>query len=460
MKEKKRCLAHFTFYDRTGIQKFLEKKAAQGWLLEKIAPVFWIFRRIEPKKVHFAVTYFSKASIYDPEPTEQQRIFQAFCEYSGWKLSGIHGPLQIYYNEAEDPVPIETDPRMELKTIHASAKRNFLPSYFLLLAVAFMQLATQIGQLATFPLTYLSQNTTLFNWLTITVLFIMCVQEIGGYFLWYRKAKQATEERGEFVETKGHSRFQLTMVGGVFASLILLLVTIERRLAAVMLVALVSTFGLMFAVMGIQAVLKRMKVSRSTNRTVTIGACVVLSIVMVGALGFGLMALVNANVWEEREPVETYEAGGLTWEIYHDELLLTVEDLLETDYDSYSYEAEEEGSLLISTRKGSQEAKVQELAPEIHYEVYDIHLPFLYEMCKEELFTEYDNRSYEEDGVAYFSGYLPMDASLWGAEEAYQLYQWNNAYDWYLLCYQDRIVTVQFNWEVTEDQMAVVGEIL
>ena len=56
MKNTKRKIAQFTFYDRTGIQKLLEKEAQKGWMLEKISSWGWKFRRIEPAKSHFAVT--------------------------------------------------------------------------------------------------------------------------------------------------------------------------------------------------------------------------------------------------------------------------------------------------------------------------------------------------------------------------------------------------------------------
>ena len=37
MKETKRRMEFFPFYDRTGIAKHLEKMASEGWLLEKIS---------------------------------------------------------------------------------------------------------------------------------------------------------------------------------------------------------------------------------------------------------------------------------------------------------------------------------------------------------------------------------------------------------------------------------------
>ena len=62
MKDSKRCFVLFSFYDRTGIENYLEKQAENGWMLDKITALGWQFKRMEPKKVHFSVVYFTKAS--------------------------------------------------------------------------------------------------------------------------------------------------------------------------------------------------------------------------------------------------------------------------------------------------------------------------------------------------------------------------------------------------------------
>lgn len=46
-----------------------------------------------------------------------------------------------------------------------------------------------------------------------------------------------------------------------------------------------------------------------------------------------------------------------------------------------------------------------------------------------------------------------------GANEAYRLYDSNSgASNEYLLCYDDFLVEINFSWEPTVEQMAVVGE--
>ena len=56
MKETKRRLETFSFYDRTGLEEHLARMAAEGWLLDKIGQFLWHYRRIEPKKLTFSVT--------------------------------------------------------------------------------------------------------------------------------------------------------------------------------------------------------------------------------------------------------------------------------------------------------------------------------------------------------------------------------------------------------------------
>ena len=122
MTNTKRRFVQFNFYDRTGIQDYLEKQAQKGWLLEKITPLGWVFRSMEPKMLHFSVTYFPQASAFDPEPSENQKRFQDFCAYTGWVLAAANAQMQIFYNENENPIPIETDAKIEVETIHKAVK--------------------------------------------------------------------------------------------------------------------------------------------------------------------------------------------------------------------------------------------------------------------------------------------------------------------------------------------------
>lgn len=461
MRKTMRVIAQFTFYDRTGIEAYLEEKAEKGWMLEKISPWGWKFRRMEPKKLHFAVTYFPKASVFDPELTEGQRTMEEFCAYAGWKLVDANGPMQIYCNEAENPRPIETDPVTELAAIHASARKSYLPSYIMLLVVALLNIGLQIGNLISSPLDYLCQNSTVFNWICQLCLLTMCSQEVFGYFLWYRKARRVAEETGDFVETKGHRKFQLFLLSVVIVAFGWLIMSLKGYMAKVMGITMISIFSVYGLVLGMQYFLKRMKASREMNRGITIGMAIVLPIIMSIVLVNSIMEDVETDWDRKREEAEAYDVNGLTFYAYHDELPLYVEDLTETDYDRYSTSFSENSSVLLSIQTGKQDSRVGEQAPEIRYEIYDVHLPILYDMCLDALLREYEGW-YSEDiyGNLYQDEYFATDATAWRAERAYQLNSHAEAYYRYLLCYDNRLVTVYLNWEPDVGQMAAIADTL
>ena len=99
MKETKKFLCHFSFYDQVRIQEKLEEMAEQGWMVDKPGNFTWTFKRIEPKKLSFSVTYFPGASEFDPGPTESELTKLDFCAHDGWKLAVKWGVMQIFYNE-------------------------------------------------------------------------------------------------------------------------------------------------------------------------------------------------------------------------------------------------------------------------------------------------------------------------------------------------------------------------
>ena len=217
MKNTKRRIEPLSFFDHTGISGHLEKMAAKGWMIEKIVNTGWVYRRIEPKKIHFTVSYFPKASEFDPEPSEEQKMFHDFCAHTGWQLACTSAQLQIFYNERENPIPIETDPGLELQAIHASAKKGFIPPYIALLAIALLNGAMWISNLLGDPIDLLSTPTKLFTGFAWLLLAILCIVELVCYFRWHSKAKVAAEH-GEFLKVPSTSKFQkvvlILIIGG------------------------------------------------------------------------------------------------------------------------------------------------------------------------------------------------------------------------------------------------------
>lgn len=56
MRNRKRRMENFTFYDYREICTHLEQMVQKGWMLKRIG-LFWEYERIEPARLHFAVSH-------------------------------------------------------------------------------------------------------------------------------------------------------------------------------------------------------------------------------------------------------------------------------------------------------------------------------------------------------------------------------------------------------------------
>ena len=461
MKDTKYIFPAFSFYDRTGIQEFLEKKARDGWMLEKMGGLTWKFRRIEPKKVHFAVTYFPKASAFDPAPSEQQEMFNEFCAHSGWNLAASSAQLQIFCNEQENPVPIETDPEIELENIHKTAKKIYLPAYYMLLPVGILPWLTISMTWRNDPVSFLATNIYFYNILTSVIDLLLCGTELFGYYRWRAKAKRAAAD-GEFVPTRGRRYFQIALVVLMVACLAILAFNFaDMHISLMMLATLLLLCMTIAASVGATKLMKKMKVPARTNKIITYVLIGVLSLAATGLGTFGVVAALNE--WNQKEKdLPTYEFHGETWTLYQDEIPLKVQDLTEAEPEVYSYhESYSSESLLVKVQDFYQRPRFDRLdQPDIQYTIVGVKADFLYDFCLNTM-LEARKDAWSEDiyGNITYDEYRQVDAAPWSADAAYQEYNGEEALDQYLLCYGNLIIELNPDLELTADQMAAVGAV-
>lgn len=462
MKQYKYIFPAFTFYDRTGIQNYLEKKAAEGWMLDRLGGFSWKFRRTEPMKVRFAVTYFPKASAFDPGPSEQQAMFHEFCAHSGWKLVAYSAQLQIFCNEQENPVPIETDPEIELENIHRTAVKTYLPSYFLMIPAVIMPVFNLGYMWENDPIRFLSTNIYLFNILTALICALLCGTELIGYFTWYIRAKKAAAE-GEFLETRGRRSFQLALVVLMMICLgTLILYGADMRVSLMMVALLVLIVGSVAVSIGATKLMKRKNFSARKNKVITIVIITVMSLLAVGLGTFGILAVMDC--WDtQHQDLPTYEFRGSTWVLYRDEIPLKVQDLTEVDPEVFSYRiSSSDNSFLLRCMEAYQRPRFDMLdQPDIRYTIVEVKAPWLYDFVLEKL-LETDTDFWSEDiyGNITYDEYRQVEASDWGAGKAYRLFNRENEMTEFLLCYEHRFVIFDPDWELTPAQQEKVGEIL
>lgn len=429
MRETKRQMILYSFYDHTGIEKHLARMAERGWLLCKIGQLFWHYRRIEPKKITFSVCYFPQATIYDPRPSEGQEEFYDLCAHAGWTLAGESGQLQVFYHEGEDPTPIDTDPALEVEAIHQSAKKTVLPANFLLLGVAVLNLGLFLWRFWDNPVLTLASGGTLLALVAYTLILVNCTVELCAYFRWRGRARRAAE-RGEFLPTRSRVWLQRLLLAILlpagawcFAGML------RDGLGGLAAVSMLGVIGIIAAVLGVRKLLKGAGVSAKANLRGTLAVCVVLSILFAAAIPWLVVRGLNSRP----------DPGA-------EELPLSVADLVEMDPDHYSRWQFRTSSPLLALLQVSDYPRIYgEMTHSLRYDVTVVKAPALYGLCRDH-YLGGDSR------------YAPTDPAPWGAQEAYRYVLDGQTLEYYVLCYPHRVVEITLDWTPTAEQMAVVGE--
>lgn len=461
MAKTKRMLALFSLYDRTGIERRLEKLAREGWQLEKAGAFFWRFRQAEPACTHFAVSYFPAASSFDAQPGEDQLLFLEMCEHTGWQPVFTNAQLQVFRSDLPDPVPIETDPALEVENIHAAMKKSMLPVYWLDVLLAVMQHFVIGGQFLRDPIDMLAGPAALCSLLCWSGVLLFTGCELAGYYRWRHAAKKAAAE-GRFLPTKGHTWLQVAALAAVFAALgLLLLAYAGSRMLPLFLLTILFLFGMMGAALGFAALLKRLKLPAKKNKILTILLVSVLTVGLTVFLCWGIFSVMRHPAFE-KQPTETYYFRGHEFHAYADALPLRLEELGPVDYTGYSTLLEEKESFLVRVTRADQYTRMDALdQPELFYRVVEVKLPVLYGICQKTMLEDFaHNYGYPEEAQENWKQALAVDAAPWGAEKAWQLSIHGQATGRYLLAYADRLVEVEFedDWPLTDPQKALVGE--
>lgn len=457
MKEMKRCFCNFSFYDQQAIQEKLEEMAESGWMLEKTG-FMWTYKRIEPKKLRFSVTYFPNASDFDPSPTEGELTKIDFCRQDGWNLVTTWGVMQIFYNEDLDAVPIETEPVMQIENICRSMKKNVLLPQAVLSGMLLWNVVIRLSQWRRDPVGELSDPFSIYSVLMFSILTLACLYEIGFYFCWSRKAKAAAQNDGVFLPVRSKPIASWILMAVSALLLILSYTALRGPLGFVILWLCMVPFIIVIGNL-LKNMLKKRGVSRNVNRIVSVCAVVLLTFLMLGLM---TAAIIQGRMRFDsgKNVVDTYELYGRTREIYNDPLPLEIEELADVNA-WWSKEADHQETLLLSSTEYCQYAvptdgndNVDER--KIEYTVTEVKQDFLYDFIKRAVLNSRQDEIHDE--FVFTDHYEPIDASVWNADDAYQLHWSESVLNTYLIFWGNHIVEIKFYWEPTPEQIAITVE--
>ena len=455
MKDRKRRVESFMFFDYAGVERHLEKMASKGWRLETAANV-WTYRRAEPARVSYAVTYVPEASDWNPEPTRAEQELEEFCAAAGWQKVCEWGKAQIYCTEQADPIPIETDEAMRLDMIRKSMRKGVMPSYLLLLVVFGLNIWTQWSSFRLDPVDFLSGN----KLAVMTMIFWGIFIDLWGmlYYLWWsRKSEKAVREGDSCIRPRCYRIVERIAWAGLVIIFLWMLWGQGTGYMTFMLAYTAGMTAVIYILFKIRGILKNRGVSKKANWAVFL----VLDIVLVCALMGGMVWGALKFGFFSRPPAEVYtDERGMEWDIYQDDLPLRAEDFVVVDEAAvYSCQTEAQFSLLLAMDTYTQRSyhfNKDLYAPEVGYDVLRVKADFLYGYCLE----QWTQKDIGRDLAWFDRAYADDDPAPWGADDAYRLYdtQSNEPLDSWILCKGDYIVRIHTDWPMTESMKPLVLE--
>ena len=463
MKNTKKQWRIFSFYAYSDMEARFEKMAAEGWMLTKITNQFFYYEKAEPAKVKFTVTYFAKASDFDPEITEEQKDFNDFCAAAGWEyVSGV-AQMQVYCNRNENPVPIETDPVVQVNAIHRAMKKNFIPSYILILVLSIFVIASQIGRIRINPVSALADNSTLFASVMYAFMAVTAVTDPYRYLVWYKKARKRAEDGVWCTSAKSSHPLQFVVLALVLTVAVIYFTSEFTHFRPVFLITIFAIMGsVSFVTLFIKEFLKKLKVSRYANMILTFTVPVVYAFVAMGFLvGYILKNDVPITT-DESQPVGTYTYMTMEWDLYRDRLPLYVEDLLtpqQINYTEYScrMQTDESVFLAIYNDRHHTRADYSGDAPEISYEIIKVKSDALYDMCFDYKYSDMHLPYGKNVERSLQPQLVEIDTAPWQAEKAYRTVYDGEMLNRWLICYKNMLVELVMSFELTDAQMTTVS---
>ena len=446
----------YAFYDQCGITGKLTRMAAKGWRIEQMGNFLWKYRRCEPETLRFAIVYLPGVGVYDPAPDPRQQEKAELCAAQGWTQVASWGPMQVFATADPDAPPLETDPVTQVETIHRTMRKS-LPAYLLLVGIALFELFHQSRELWRDPAQNLSDPMFLCRvalWLTAL---LICLWEMIGGEIWYRRAGKAARQQGSFLPVRSrYSRIWMLVVVALFAAY---LAATGQGLPIAMAVLAV----MVFAIWLIGTVSRRLS-RTGVSRWVNILAASLCGLAVIGAGTAAIAAVVLRTGFrfrQEHEPAYTVVTqDGREHSVYDDPMPLTIEQLAPIQ-ERWSKTAERQGTFLAQMGQYRQ-WNVPGEPPSLYdldYTIVDTRWQPVYDCIVQGILREHQDKG-TPDGEVLRDQYLPADPAPWQAEQAYQLHWSGSVQDRYLVCWPGRIVEIAFYWQATPEQIARAADIL
>lgn len=436
---------NFFFYNRCGIQTRLEALAQKGWRLEEADYLGWRFTRSQPKTVHYAVTYFAKQDQYTGEHDEDIMEFNTLCAESGWNFVTSRSNLRIYCNESPDPIPMDTDPAVELATIHRAANRSFLPAHWTYLIFCSLLLALLAGLFVSDPIRLLADNRSLLSCLIFIPVTIISAIELISYYRWRHRAVKYAQATGEFLPAR--SRPALLRVLLIFALLSYIVNLILGGFNRENVDALFR-FAMLLIVGIVAYIVREHFKEKGASAGETRGATAAIVIIAVIVMQIVSSVITDQNSFENffPEPVPEKYGSGFNFDT---PLPLELEELGLGKYSDDGYFETRSSVFLSYTVYHDQPFNLA--GQGMTYVILDVRADFLYDFLYSKFYSQFFVSPYTR---------VEEEAEIWHADAVWNVTQPHPKTTIYNICMDDRMIVINFTptVDLTDAQKTLIGE--
>ncbi len=452
----------FQLYDYQRVEKHLSAMAAQGWRLEKAGSTSWKYRRAEPAKVRYAVTYSATASQFDPGPTEEQQSLAELCAAAGWEKVSDCLQMQIFSTEDPAAVPLETDEALRLENIHRCMRRSFIPANIIILLLMLFIGRDFFQSLVTWDLYgMLKSNAVLIAGTLCLAVVLLQLYTLAAYFLWRRRSRRSVEDGGPCLPVGRGCRWANAALWVLLSLMVAVFLLSElsrgHRGAVLYFMVYVALLTLVnVLIRAFSALLRKRGVSKTSNMGWTVAAAILLAF----SLAYGLVwARYETGWFSDEVPTEdTYEYRGELWDLSpRQDFPLTLAELTGETYGHVRREAEDLGSVFIPRRNWRETALLGDgpKVCELGYSIWELSSPALRRSLLDDLLEDDPVKFH---GMTFFTlRYVPGNPVPWGAEAVYRRYHDDDPYDSWLLVWPGRVAAVSLDDAPTEEQKALIS---
>ena len=423
----------YAVYDHTGIARHLEEQAEKGWMLEKIGP--WTYRDCPPQKLHFAVAYIK-------DEYDNQDRYADLCAQVGWEEVDRRGMMMVFCSRERHPVPLETEPTVQVQNIHRCMRSQIINDVCWLLFL----LRWNVPEILTFL--EAPAISGFFSFLVNVILIVSRVLDLFLYFSWYLRAKRVAREENRFLPTYSLKGWRAFMFAFFILFLAVSLLGGTGRYSYLFALSVALVFITLFIpLMGkLTESMRKKGTGESIWKKFQFSSQVIPLLVV--ALAFGYVAYNNYQWQKELGLIDIYKKMS-----GNDKTMpLTISEL--TDWSDSDYSTSISKNTLNSRtytlykQKAKLTARMEEGQPDsLIYTISTGTGPVIGNYVAEtapSLGASLTGKT-TQASTAY-------DVSQWRAEEGYHAVS-TDGHHHYLLAWSVSAIEIEFSWQPTEEQL-------